>query len=78
MIRVDGQAYGTAAQIARELGRDVTPAMVRNWYRRDGLAGHRIGRTVYHPLHQAAQIERDKRLAGRGRPRQLDMACALD
>jgi hypothetical protein len=72
MIRVRGREYGTAAQIAERLGGDVTEDMVNNWRQRDGLERHRVGRTVYSPLDQAATIEADKRHAGRGRPRQLD------
>ncbi|WP_420123193.1 hypothetical protein [Nakamurella sp.] len=72
MITVKGQEYGTAQQIAARLGGDVTVAMVRNWAARDGLESIRVGRTVYYPLDQAATIERDKRVGGRGRPRQLD------
>jgi hypothetical protein len=69
MIDVDGVEYGRAAEVAARLGGDVTPAMVRNWARRDGLAEHRVGRAVYYPLGQAAMIERDKRRSTRGRPR---------
>ncbi|GAB3817717.1 hypothetical protein [Micromonospora zhanjiangensis] len=72
MIMVRGREYGTADQIAAALGTDVTPAMVRNWSQRDGLARHRDGRTVYYDLDQAATIERDKRVSGRGRARRLD------
>lgn len=74
MIVVQGREYGTAEQIAARLGGDVTVAMVRNWAQRDGLARHRVGRTVYYPLDQAATIERDKRTSGRGRARRLDAA----
>lgn len=69
MITVDGVAYGRAGEIAARLGTDVTPAMVRNWARRDGLAEHRVGRAVYFRLDQAAELERDKRRSTRGRPR---------
>jgi hypothetical protein len=69
VIDVDGVAYGRAAEIAARLGGDVTPAMVRNWARRDGLAEHRVGRNVYFRLDQAAAVERDKRQSTRGRPR---------
>jgi hypothetical protein len=76
VIAHDGREYGTAAQIAHALGGDVTEAMVRNWARpdREQLARHRVGRTVYYPLDQAATIERDKRRTPRGRPRRLDVA----
>ncbi|WKU07996.1 hypothetical protein [Micromonospora sp. HUAS LYJ1] len=73
MILVHGREYGTAEQIATRLGGDVTVAMVRNWAARDGLESIRVGRTVYYPLDQAATIERDKRVTGRGRPRRLDV-----
>lgn len=72
MVRLKGREYGTAAEIAARLGPDVTVAMVRNWAQRDGLERHQVGRTVYHPLDQAAEIEAAKRHAPRGRPRQLD------
>jgi hypothetical protein len=69
VIHVDGVEYGSAAEIAARLGPGVTPTMVRNWHRRDGLKAHRIGRAVYFELGQAAAIERDKRASTRGRPR---------
>ncbi|MGC4769215.1 hypothetical protein ACLQ25_09570 [Micromonospora sp. DT44] len=69
MIRLKGREYGTAAEIAARLGPDVTVAMVRNWAQRDGLERHPIGRTVYHPLDQAASIEAAKRQSPRGRHR---------
>jgi hypothetical protein len=72
VITLLGREYGTAQQIAARLGGDVTVAMVRNWAARDGLESIRVGRTVYYPLDQAATIERDKRVTGRGRPRRLD------
>lgn len=76
-----GRHWGTAAQIAAALGRDVTIAMVRNWAARDGLEAVRDGRAVYYPLDQAVAIERDKRLSkeetGKGRPRRLDARHAL-
>lgn len=72
MITIASIDYGTAAEIAAALGPDVTPAMVRNWASRDGLARYRTGGTVRYRLDQAARIERDKRLASRGRPRPLD------
>ncbi len=77
MIRVRGQEWGTAQQIAQALGPDITPDMVRNWWRRDGLPACRIGRSVYYPLARAAQIERQKRQSTRGRPRQVDVATLL-
>jgi hypothetical protein len=77
VITVEGQCWGTAAEIAEALGPDVTPTMVRNWARRDGLPKARSedddGRPeVRYPLAQAAVIEARKRLATRGRPRKLD------
>lgn len=77
MIRITGRQYGTAAEIAKALGPDVTEAMVRNWARRDRLARHRTGATVYYPLDQAARIEATKRAATRGRPRRLDTAVSV-
>lgn len=76
MITVNGERWGTAVAIAAALGGDVTPSMVRNWSRRDGLRCERVGQTVYYPFGQAATIEAAKRLAGRGRPRRLDFALA--
>ncbi|WKU03739.1 hypothetical protein [Micromonospora sp. HUAS LYJ1] len=76
-IWVNGREYGTAAEIAARLGSDVSVAMVRNWHQRDGLTAHRVGRTVYHPLDEAAAIEAAKRRTPRGRPRQLDAASVL-
>lgn len=77
VITIDGQQYGTAAEIAAALGADITPAMIRNWAQRDGLTRYRAGGTVRYRLDQAARIERDKRLATRGRPRRLDTAAAV-
>lgn len=80
MITVDGREYGTADEIAAELGDDVTPDMVRRYAQRDGLERRVMpgrGRgTVVYPLDEASAIERAKRLSGRGRPRQLDTAIA--
>ncbi|MEK8108672.1 hypothetical protein NKG94_34565 [Micromonospora sp. M12] len=72
MIWAAGREYGTAVEIAAALGTDVTERMIVNWRRRDGLECQQVGRKVYSPLDQAAQIEAQKRLSGRGRPRQLD------
>lgn len=77
MIEVAGERWGTAAQIAVALGDDVTVTMVRNWSRRDGLQRMVVGRMVYYRFAQAADIERAKRLGGRGRPRELDFALTL-
>jgi ribosomal protein S24E len=76
MIRVLGAEWGTAAELADRLGPDVTEAMIRRWRDRDGLRTVEVGRKVYSPLAQAAQIERDKRLSGTGRPRSLDSCSA--
>lgn len=70
MILLDGAEWGTAAEVARRLGPDVTVAMVRNWSRRDGLTAVRSGRHVLYPLAHAAAIEAAKRRSTRGRPRQ--------
>lgn len=65
MITAAGRTWGTATEIARALGGDVTPAMVRRWHDRDGLT--KIdGR---YPLDEAARIEASKRRSGRGRKR---------
>lgn len=72
MIYAAGRYWGTAAELAEHLGSDVTERMIFNWRRRDGLECHHIGRTVYSPLDQAAEIEAQKRRSGRGRARQLD------
>ncbi|RLK13312.1 hypothetical protein DER29_4330 [Micromonospora sp. M71_S20] len=69
MIYVAGRYWGTAAQVAERLGPDVSVAMVRNWHQRDGLTAHHVGRTVYYAVNEAARIERDKRIGGRGRQR---------
>lgn len=76
MIPIAGREWGTAAELAARLGPDVSPAMVRRWRDRDALAVIRVGRTVYSPLDQAAQIERDKRHVSTGRPRSLDSCIA--
>ena len=65
MIIRDGRSYGTAAQIARALGSDVTEDMVRRWADR-GLIP-RYGHLFC--LDEAAIAERDTRLSRRGRPR---------
>lgn len=69
MIIVRGVEYGTAAEVAGELGPDVTPAMVRRWADRDGLPPLRVGRSVFYPFARAAEIERDKHDSPYGRPR---------
>jgi hypothetical protein len=72
VITLDGRQWGTRHEIAAALGPDVTPDMVRNWARRDGLTGYLAGGVTYHPLDEAAAIERAKRLTTRGRPRRVD------
>lgn len=76
MLTVDGRRWGTADEIAKALGRDITPTMVRNWARRNGLQTAAIpgaGRgTVRYPLDQAAAIEHTTRTTTRGRPRRVD------
>ncbi|MFI7547227.1 hypothetical protein [Actinoplanes sp. NPDC049599] len=74
MIVVDGVRWGTAAEIAVQLGHGVTAAAVRSWAARDGLLAVRTrdgaGRPqVRYPLPEAARIDAAKRHAGRGRPR---------
>lgn len=71
MITVEGREWGTAAELAAALGPDVTEAMVRRWRDRKGLTTH----AGYSPLDEAARIERDARLSGRGRPRRLDLVA---
>lgn len=76
MIEVAGEWWATAAEIADHIGHGVTPATVRSWAARDGLAAVRatddVGRPqVRYPLGQAVSIDRAKRHAGRGRTRQL-------
>lgn len=74
MIGDGGVQWGTAAEIAEQLGGGVTAAMVRNWAARDGLPRarmrDRVGRPqVRYPLHVAARIDREKRHSKRGRAR---------
>lgn len=75
MIQAAGVTYGTARDIARALGPDITPAMVRRWAQRHGLTSTRVGRRVLYPLGDAARIERDVRRSGRGRARRLDIGA---
>lgn len=67
-----GQEWGTAQQLVHHLGADITTAMVRRWRDRRGLTTH----GGLSPLDEAARIERDARLGGRGRPRRLDSGLA--
>jgi hypothetical protein len=76
VIRIGGQVYGTAAEMAEQLGPDINAETVRNWRRRDGLKAYRVGVLVYSPLAQAATIEAAKRCSTRGRPRSLDPDAA--
>ncbi len=73
MIEVAGEIWGTAAEIADQIGNGLTAAAVRRWADRDGLARH-PGRqngkfVIWHPLAQAQDIDRAKRHSNRGRPR---------
>lgn len=82
VIPLRGQTYGTAAELAQALGPDVTPRMIENWARRDGLAkitsrdDDGVLRTRY-PLRDAAMIEARKRATRRGRPRLVDLRVPL-
>ncbi|HEY9413321.1 MAG TPA: hypothetical protein VIQ30_01055 [Pseudonocardia sp.] len=92
MIWVRGVEYGTAAELAQRLtkrgGDRVTPKMVYHWRDpdrwdnpADALTTVRINGRDYSPMPEAAAIERAKRqptdgTRRRGRPRQLDTACA--
>jgi hypothetical protein len=74
VIVVDGIRWGTAAEIAAQLGHGVTAAAVRRWSERDGLSRARLvderGRPqVCYPLHEAALIDMKKRVNGKGRKR---------
>ncbi|MEU8301140.1 hypothetical protein AB0C04_28110 [Micromonospora sp. NPDC048909] len=76
-IPADGDLWGTARMIAAYLGGDVTIGMVRNWAARDGLPSARMrdrnGRPeIRYPRQIATNIEAEKHLSGRGRPRRLD------
>lgn len=75
MILIDGKKWGTAAEIAAELGPDIHPHTVRRWADRDALPTRRLrdGRSkVVYALAEAAVIEAAKRRGGRGRPRRVD------
>lgn len=72
MINIGGLEWGTAAQIAARLGGDVTEDMVYRWRERDGLNVIKVGRTAYSPMAEAARIERNKRISGKGRRRCVD------
>ncbi|MEW2474624.1 hypothetical protein AB0875_12615 [Micromonospora gifhornensis] len=82
MIHHDGHDYGQAADIARQLGTDITAERVRDWARRsrnpkDKLHGLLPGRhipgqgrgTTWYRLTDAAQVERATRLERRGQRR---------
>ena len=77
MINVDGVRWGTAAEVAAQLGHGVTEATVRSWTQpsRGGLSSARLrdgaGRPqVRYSLSDAARIGAAKRHGGRGRQRQ--------
>lgn len=76
MIPVSGVWYGTAEEIAAELGPDVTADRVRDWARRGLLGGvNQPGRgrgTTWYRLDEAAAAERSTRTSTRGRRRKLD------
>lgn len=70
----DGELWVTAARASHYLGRDVTPALVRDWYRRqllhdhDGLDQTRmVGGRRWYPLGLLECVE--ERTAGRTKPR---------
>lgn len=66
----DGVLWGSAAEIAAELGHGVTPDMIRKWELRDGLTAARHGRQVWYRLDEAEQINLDKHHSRHaGRPR---------
>ena len=72
VIQVAGEWWGTAAQVAEQLGVDA--AVVRSWARRDGLASVRTvdenrRPQVWYALGQAMVIDRTKRIGRHGRPR---------
>jgi len=74
MINLDGVRWGTAAEIAEQLGHGANPTAVRSWAARDGLSSVRIrdaaGRPqVLYPLPEAARIDAAKRYSKRGRRR---------
>jgi predicted ArsR family transcriptional regulator len=79
MINLDGVRWGTAKEIAVQLGHGVTEAAVRSWAARDGLLAVRVrdgaGRPqVRYPLTEAARIDAAKRRGGRGRLRSAQRA----
>lgn len=76
MIRdLQGQAWGTAREVAERLGRDVTPGMVlryavRKSIQRVRVRNERTGRWEWHvPLAAIAGVELAARQEPRGRPR---------
>lgn len=68
-----GREYGTVQQLAHRLGADITPAMVRRWRERKGLADW-DGLSF---LDEATAIEAAVRRSTRGRPRRVDVGAAL-
>ncbi|BAL85479.1 hypothetical protein AMIS_2590 [Actinoplanes missouriensis 431] len=74
MILVDGELWGTAREIADQLGHGVTIRAVRYWASDQGLRKARIadghGRPqVRYPLGQASRIELEMRDRGSVRGR---------
>ena len=74
MIEAAGEQWGTADEIAESIGNGLTPAAVRRWADRDGLASARgvgpDGRLrVRYLLAQARAIDVQKRDAKLGRRR---------
>ncbi|MDG4832411.1 hypothetical protein O7627_24330 [Solwaraspora sp. WMMD1047] len=83
MITVQGEEYGTRAEIAARLtqlsldGDQVTAETVRNWDRNGDLKAYRIlganGRPeVRYRWRDAARVEAAKRRSARGRKRRVD------
>ncbi len=69
MIRIKGHDYGTAHEIAAQLGADITPARIRDWARRDLIQSYRARGHTWHRLDQAADVERRTRTSTRGQKR---------
>lgn len=70
MIWVHGVEWGTAAALAARF--NVTIWTIYKWRKHDQLTTTRIGGRDYSPTLEAAAIDRGKRDATRGAPRQLD------
>ncbi len=76
MIQVAGQWWGTAAEVAEQIGHGLTEDNVRRWAARHDLDSFRVKgtdgrRQVWYSLGQAVAIDRQKRHAGRGRRRSV-------